>query len=276
MSRSTYAGKIVLITGCYSGMGEAISRQLLEDGAEIHAVDIRRPAFPVASYNEVDLRDPQAIDAAFDRLPARFDTIFYCAGMPQTFPAPDVFKVNFSSMRYFLTKAMGRMPDGGSVGVISSNAGAGYQQRLPLLMELMGQESCAAADAWYAARATELGDPYVFSKEASVVWSMWAGAEAISRGIRVNCICPGPTSTPMMTDFESLGGAAAIDLYTAPIFRRASPQEQANVLLFLNSDDASYVNAVALNVDGGFFGGMVTGRIDLSKLNAQVASAASA
>ena len=57
----SYAGKRVLITGCYSGMGEATARIVRMLGGEVVAVDIKRPSFDYQSFHEVDLRDPTAI-----------------------------------------------------------------------------------------------------------------------------------------------------------------------------------------------------------------------
>ncbi len=59
-----FAGRRVLVTGAASGMGEATARILGELGAEVHALDVRRPAVPHAAFYEVDLRDPTAIDGA--------------------------------------------------------------------------------------------------------------------------------------------------------------------------------------------------------------------
>jgi NAD(P)-dependent dehydrogenase (short-subunit alcohol dehydrogenase family) len=59
---------------------------------------------------------------------------------------------------------------------------------------------------------------------------------------------------------------AMVDAFTRPINRRSRPEEQAYPLVFLNSDAASYVNGVALPVDGGFMGAVATGQVDLAKL----------
>ena len=63
---------------------------------------------------------------------------------------------------------------------------------------------------------------------------------------------PGPTQTPMMAKFEEATPAAVLDAAAQPINRRSTPDEQATALVFLNSDMASYINGVALPVDGGF------------------------
>ena len=77
---------------------------------------------------------------------------------------------------------------------------------------------------------------------------------------------PGPTQTPMMKHFEAASKASVLDAFIQPINRRSTPQEQAGPLVFLNSAAASYINGVAMPVDGGFMGAMATGQIDLSAL----------
>ena len=64
----SYAGKRVVIAGCYSGMGEATARELVRLGAEVHGVDIKRSPIDLASFREVDLRDTAQIDAALEAM----------------------------------------------------------------------------------------------------------------------------------------------------------------------------------------------------------------
>ena len=88
----------------------------------------------------------------------------------------------------------------------------------------------------------------------------------IKQGIRMNCTLPGPTQTPMVSHFEEASGEAILEAFIQPINRRSTPEEQAAALIFLNSEPASYINGVAMPVDGGFMGGVATGQIDLSAL----------
>jgi NAD(P)-dependent dehydrogenase (short-subunit alcohol dehydrogenase family) len=75
---------------------------------------------------------------------------------------------------------------------------------------------------------------------------------------------PGPTDTPMMPAFEQLaGGAQVINVFTQPINRRSTPEEQAWPLVMLNSPRSSYVNGHAFHADGGWFGGVQTGQIEI-------------
>jgi NAD(P)-dependent dehydrogenase (short-subunit alcohol dehydrogenase family) len=95
---------------------------------------------------------------------------------------------------------------------------------------------------------------------------MLSCAHLIKRGIRINCTLPGPTQTPMMNEFEAATSRTVIDAATQPINRRSTPEEQAGPLAFLNSDAASYINGVALAVDGGFLGGVATGQVDMKAM----------
>ncbi len=85
-----------------------------------------------------------------------------------------------------------------------------------------------------------------------------------AQGIRLNCISPGPTDTPMMPAFEDLaGGAQIIDLFAQGLGRRSTPAEQGWPMIFLNSDAASYISGENLNTDGGTVSAITTGRLVL-------------
>ena len=99
-----------------------------------------------------------------------------------------------------------------------------------------------------------------------IVWTQFTAAHLIKKGVRMNCTLPGPTQTPMMASFESATPASVLDAAAQPIGRRATPDEQAGPLVFLNSPAASYVNGVVLPVDGGFMGGLATGQVDISAM----------
>ena len=261
-----YKNKRVILTGCFSGMGEATGRLLLSLGAEVHGLDYKDCTLPLASFTHVDLRDPASIDAAVAKVGGKVDALFNCAGLPQTFPPVDVMKVNFIGMRRMTERVLPLMSAGGAIASIASTAGLGWSRRMPVLMELIKADSYEAAVKWCEDNLAQVAEGYSFSKEAIVVWTMLSGAHLIKRGIRINCTLPGPTQTPMMAEFESATERRVIDAATQPINRRSTPDEQAGPLVFLNSDAATYVNGVALPVDGGFLGGVATGQVDMSAM----------
>ena len=95
-----YKGKRVIVSGCFSGMGEATAKLLLDLGAEVHGLDFKPCALPLASFNTVDLRDPASIEAGIATIGGTVDALFNCAGLPQSFPPMDVMKVNVIGTRH--------------------------------------------------------------------------------------------------------------------------------------------------------------------------------
>ncbi len=126
----------------------------------------------------------------------------------------------------------------------------------------------AAAKAWVEERSgTEGFEPYSFSKMCSIVYTLSRAASLTKEtGIRINCISPGPTDTPMMSHFVENVGKEFMDNYPKPIGRNSTAEEQAWPLVFLNSAAASYISGENLYTDGGTAGGLMTGAIDPSSL----------
>lgn len=262
----SYQGRRVVVTGAASGMGEATARLVGERGAEVHAIDLREPSVPVAGFHPTDLRDPAAIDAAVAAIGGRVDALFNCAGLPQTFPPGDVMGVNLLGMRHLTERLLAHMDRGAAIATISSAGGLMWQSHLDQIKELLAIPDLEAARRWCAANVATGDQAYAFSKECIIVYTMQRAAELASRGIRINCTSPGPTSTAMYPHFEQAMGKSYMDDFPRPLGRNSTPEEQAHPLLFLNSDAAAYVTGHNLFVDGGFFGALTTGQLDFSKL----------
>jgi NAD(P)-dependent dehydrogenase (short-subunit alcohol dehydrogenase family) len=261
-----YKGKRIVIAGCFSGMGEACARMLVDLGAEVHGVDIKPSPVAMASFTLLDLKDAVAIEAVVEQIGGTIDCVFNCAGLPQTFPAADVVAVNFIGIRHWTEAWLKRMPKGGSVITISSNAARSYAARVPLLTEFVTTQSPAAAAAWVKAHPDAVGDGYGFSKEAIAIWTQRRSVDLIKQGIRINCTFPSPTATPMIKDFEIVAGQKILDIFAKPIDRQATSAEQAGPLILLNSDLASFISGTCLPVDAGFTGGVNAGLIDIQAL----------
>lgn len=263
-----YQGKRVVVSGCFSGMGEATARLLLELGAEVHGFDYKDCALPLASFTRVDLRDEGSIDAAVSGLSGQFDALFNCAGLPGNMDLFDVMKVNYLAVRKVTSAIAPMLKEGSGVASISSTAGNAWMMRLATHLELAATPDFASGLKWCEDNREQIFESYSFGKEALIVWTMREAAHLIKRGIRLNCILPGPTQTPMMPEFEKVAPKSLLEATTQPINRFATPEEQARPLIFLNSPAASYVNGVALQVDGGFTGGATTGQLDMSLIAA--------
>jgi NAD(P)-dependent dehydrogenase (short-subunit alcohol dehydrogenase family) len=261
-----YKGKRVVITGCFSGMGHAAAKLLLDLGAEVHGFDMKPCDLPLASFTQIDLRDKGSIEAGVAGVPGKIDKLFSCAGMPGGIAPMDCFTVNFIGHRHLTELVIPRMQGSGAICAISSTAGMGWHGKLEALLPLMAMTDWDETVAWMHANPDFISDGYSTSKEALIVYAQYRGASLIKQGIRFNCSLPQPTATPMMNDFEAAAGAAVIGVFAEPLGRYSTPEEQAGPIVALNSDLMSIVNGVALPVDGGFVGGMATGQVDLSKL----------
>lgn len=260
-----YQGKRVLVSGAATGMGAAATKILLDLGAEVIAADIKRVQLPVKTFIEVDLRDKKAIDDLVAAIPNRVDAVFSCAGIPGApFSDLDVMLVNFVGPRHLIESLVPKMPEGSAVATIASTAGMGWQQKLATWMGLLRADGFEAGKAWCAAHTDAIATGYGPSKQVMNAWVGWRAATLIRQGIRLNTLNPGPTDTPMMPAFERVaGGADVINIFTKPINRRSTPEEQAWPLVMLNSPRLSYVNGHGLQADGGWVGGVQTGQIEI-------------
>lgn len=259
-----YKGKRVIVTGCFSGMGEATAKLLIDLGAEVHGLDFKQSSLPLSSFNNVDLRDPGSIEAGVAAIGGTVDALFNCAGLPQSFPPLDVMKVNFIGLRHLTEQVLPLMRAGGSIASIASTGGLGWSRRVPTNMEMVMTKGFQGAVEYCEANMDTVGEGYAFSKENVIVWTQYMGAHLIKKGIRINCTLPSPTQTPMMATFVAASGKDVIDAAAEPMGRYSTPEEQASGLVLLGSDLAGIVNGVVFPVDGGFMGGVATGQVDLS------------
>lgn len=246
----SYREKRVVITGAASGMGEAATRLLLDAGAEVHAIDIAPVKSNVASSHECDLSDSARIERVLADIGGPVDALFCCAGLPQTHPPLRVMAVNFLGTRQVVESALPLMGEGSAIAVISSAAGFAWRQFWGLHKVLHTTRTIDEGLAWCEAHQEEIGDGYSFSKQALSSWVLARAPELAVRGLRINALCPGMTDTPMMPEFERSVGEQ-LQAFPCPIGRRSTADEQAHALLFLNSDEASYLTGIELFNDGG-------------------------
>lgn len=262
-----YEGKRVLVTGASSGMGAATAAILRELGAEVHGLDIKKPDAPLDAFHEVDLGDPARIDAALGGIGGPIDGLFACAGLPTTAPDVKTVLVNFAGHRHLAEAVIPLMSEGGAIGFISSVAGMGWLMNTENVMGLVRTPDFAAAAKWLEENPKAIGgNGYGFSKEAINAYVALRGCQLAGEGIRMNSLNPGPTDTPMMPEFIETMGEDYFANFPRPIGRNSRPEEQAWVLVFLNSPRASYVTATSVFADGGFTGGVFTGQVDVSVL----------
>ncbi|HEY5013257.1 MAG TPA: SDR family NAD(P)-dependent oxidoreductase, partial [Acidimicrobiia bacterium] len=144
-----YSGRRCIVTGAASGMGEATARILVDLGAEVHAVDIRKPEVAgLASFSETDLSDPAAIAKTADAIGGIVNNLFNCAGLPNNFPGLAVMSVNFCGLRELTERVIPLMIDGAAISSIASVAGMAWQGNQEKLAELLATPDFASAQGW--------------------------------------------------------------------------------------------------------------------------------
>jgi NAD(P)-dependent dehydrogenase (short-subunit alcohol dehydrogenase family) len=265
-----YRGATVVMTGAASGMGEAAARILRELGAKLYLVDVKPPKVSAERFIETDLSKPDQVRAALAGLRdiGPIDHVFACAGVSHVFGPMQCMLVNYVGTRQFVEGLVPAIKPGGSIGVISSDAGMAWQQNLAINLQLLAISDPDEARRWCEARPQLVKDGYSVSKEMLIVWAKSHGIKlAQEGGIRINCIGPCPTATPFMDDAVKDLGEAYFERFPYPLLQRmATPEEQAWPLVLLNSRLNAVVTGAMLYTDQGFAGGVTTGALDVGKL----------
>lgn len=257
-----YAGASVVVTGAASGMGAATAQILVDLGARVTALDVKPTTVPAARSLDVDLRDRVAIEAAAAEIDGPVDGLFSCAGLPgPPFSELDTMKVNFVGARHLAEQLVPKMPAGSAISAISSSAAVGWWDQMETLGPLLATRGFDDAVEWLEANEEKWNwSGYLFSKWAVDAWVGYWNVDLAARGIRINCINPGPTETAMMPAFHDFATKEVVDQAIGPIGRYARPEEQAWPLVVLGSPRLSYVAGEVFAVDGGFQGASYTGR----------------
>jgi NAD(P)-dependent dehydrogenase (short-subunit alcohol dehydrogenase family) len=245
-------GRVALITGGNSGIGRAAAILLAREGAAV-ALTGRNPERGQEVVDEItrnggralfikaDVRVAEdcrrAVGETLDRF-GRIDVLFNNAGVfhPKTVPecTEDEWDETIDSSlkgAFLMSKyALPSMIERGSGSIIHNSSGWG----------ILGGDRAAA---------------YCAAKGGLVVMAKAMAIDHGPDGIRVNCVCPGDVETPMLTDDAEKRGMSWQDYHAGaadrPLGRVGRPEEIARAVLFLASDDSSFVTGESLVVDGG-------------------------
>jgi len=252
--------KPVVVTGAASGIGAATVVRLVAAGRDVIGLD-RQPARECPTVL-CDLARPETIDAAVGELPAELGGLANVAGVPGTFPAELVMRVNVLGLRHLTEALLPRMVAGSAVVNVASVAAVRDPAPRELVAELLATATFDAGLDWCLEHPLDAPSAYRFSKQVLVEWTLQASAAWRRQGVRVVSVSPGVVDTPILPDFRASMGDAAIDTATAEAGRLAEPDDIAPVIAFLLSPDAQWVNGVDLRVDGGLVGGRLALPLD--------------
>jgi NAD(P)-dependent dehydrogenase (short-subunit alcohol dehydrogenase family) len=249
----------VLVIGGATGMGAAAARIVGALGAEVVVMDVAAVDYPVNESVKVDLRDKASVDAAVGSIEGSVDAVFACAGVADG--TGGLMIINFISQRHIIESlvASGSLSRGGSVVMISSVAGLGWQQAIPTVLDFLRQPSWEEASTWIEANGS---DNYAFSKMATNTYVADAAFPLLQKGIRINAILPGPTDTPLARANADTWLTFGADYRAAAGIETLVPEQMGNVMAFLGSDAASGVNGVTLLVDAGHVSSGITGSFE--------------
>ncbi len=254
-----YDGRRAVVTGCASGIGAHVVRQLTELGAHVVGFDKQPPSGEIAEFYTVDLTSPESIDRAVSSVGDRVDTLFNVAGVSSGIGDPLlVVTINFLGLRHATESLVSKMATGSSIVSVSSLAAKGYRDNKRVIGGLLRTQTMAEGVDWCRRNPDALADGgYRLSKEAVILYTMSKTTVLGGRGVRINCTGPGVTETPILDQLRGAYGQSFLDDIAKPLGRVSDPEEQAAALVFLNSQAASYISGQVLWVDGGNIGASV-------------------
>jgi NAD(P)-dependent dehydrogenase (short-subunit alcohol dehydrogenase family) len=259
-----YDGRRAVVTGCASGIGAHVVRQLTELGADVVGLDKRPPTTEVAEFHALDLTDPASIDRAVTSIGGQVDALFNIAGVSSGVGDPLlVVTINFLGLRHVTEALLANMRAGSSIVSVSSLAASGYREHQQVVGGLLNTRTMPEGINWCRRHPDVLADGgYRLSKEAIILYTMSNTAALGANGIRINCTGPGVTETPILDQLRAAYGQEYLDDIPKPLGRVADPAEQAAVLVFLNSQAASYISGQVLWVDGGNIGAAIARELE--------------
>ena len=241
------AGKVCVITGAAGGIGSATAAIFEREGATVVGVDLREHDVGELSLT-ADLTDETAVAELYDRVHTelhRVDVLFNNAGISPTDDA---------SVLDTTLEAWER--------VQSTNLRSVFlccKHGIPHLLDTGGGSVINTASFVAVMGAATSQISYTASKGGVLALSRELGVEFAKRGVRVNALCPGPVDTPLLRElYASDPVEAQRRMVHVPMGRFAHADEIANAVLFLASDESSYVNATTFLVDGGLAGAYTT------------------
>ena len=236
-------GDVAIVTGGAGGIGQAINRRLVREGWTVVAGDL---AAAIAADDptsgdgrvvavEMDVTDQASVDAAVAQAVAlgRLRGVVNCAGIvrftpvetAEEGPMSEVWNVNVAGAGRVNKACAPHLGEGAAIVNIASLTG------------LIGRLTGASM--------------YGASKAGVMAYTRYLACELAGRGVRVNCLAPGYIAVPMSPSMRAVSGGEEALIPTVPLRRLGTVDEMAEIVEFLLSERASYINGTTIVADGG-------------------------
>ena len=248
MNNGKLNGKVALVTGGNSGIGLATAKRFVDEGAYVFITGRRQKELD-ATVKEIgknvtavqgdvsNLADLDRLFAQIKKEKGKIDIVFANAGVAKYAPLgkiteelyDSIFDTNVKGLLFTVQKALPLLRDGGSIILNAS---------------IVGSKGLASNSVYSATKAAV--------RSFARTWT----TDLKDRRIRVNAVSPGPIDTPGLRELlaSSEVGKLRKEMISTgvPVGRLGTPYEIAKAVVFLASDDASYITGIELFVDGGF------------------------
>ena len=239
--------KVAVITGAAGGIGLATAELFEAEGAHVVGVDLKQHSVGELSL-QVDITDEQAVKDMYQQTRDRFGTIDILFNNAGISPTDD------DSILVTEYDAWQRVQDANLKSVFFC-----CKYGIKHLLETGGGSVINTASFVAIMGAATSQISYTASKGGVLAMSRELGVEFARSGVRVNAICPGPVATPLLMElFAKDPERAARRLVHVPMGRFGEAHEIAKGVLFLASDDSSFMTASSLLIDGGINGAYTT------------------
>lgn len=250
----------VVVTGAASGIGRSVCELLVAEGRNVIGLDLQAVDAVGVRVLGCDLSDPAAIEAAIEALDDQLGGLVNCAGVPGTHPPQRVLAVNLLAARRLSEALAGRVVSGGAVVNVASVAANRSDRSEDEVAAVLAADDAGALE-WLARIGLDGPAAYDFSKKALVALTLVHSARWLGAGVRCVSVSPGPTVTPILSDFEASMGADRLAAAAEAAGGHAHPEDVAAVVAFLLSPAARWVNGIDLRVDGGVIGSRLAPRV---------------
>jgi NAD(P)-dependent dehydrogenase (short-subunit alcohol dehydrogenase family) len=240
-------GRVCVITGTASGIGQETASVFKDEGAVVVGVDLNESEGVDLSLR-ADVTDEDAVRGVYEQVAeqyGRIDVLFNNAGISP----PDDASILETGL-----EAWQRVQDVNLKSVFLC-----CKHGIPHLLNSGGGSVINTASFVARLGAATSQISYTASKGGVLALSRELGVQFARNNVRVNALCPGPVDTPLLRElYANDPEAAARRMVHVPMGRFARAREIANAVLFLASDDSSFITATDFLVDGGIAGAYVT------------------